>query len=78
MSEHSPTESELFKAYKEVKELRKGRDTLFRKWEEAIKQRDNAEKLCREQANKINQQRMEIQALQAELNSLGASNYQRR
>ena len=41
-----------------------------RKITDLTTQRDNAEKLCREQANKINQQRMEIQALQAELNSL--------
>ena len=56
---------------REIRELKKGLDTLNRKWEKAIKERDDAERLLRHTTNEQLKLMKENDELKATLASLG-------
>ena len=56
---------------REIRELKKGLDTLNRKWEKAIKERDDAERLLRHATNEQLKLMKENDELKATLASLG-------
>ena len=56
---------------REIKELKKGLETLNRKWEKAIKERDDAERLLRDTTNKQIKLMKKNEELRAIIASLG-------